>query len=40
MSVSTETLQKIKAQLHAGNSQGLINNDLYSHMTEVFSRIV
>ena len=41
MSISPETLQKIKTQLHASsNVQGAVQSDLYTHLTEVFSRII
>jgi hypothetical protein len=39
MSVSSETLEKIRAQLHEVNNSGSQNN-LYSHLTEVFNRII
>jgi len=41
MSISQETLDKIRKQLHeAKNIGGSVPNDLYSHLTEVFNRIM
>jgi hypothetical protein len=41
MSISSETLDKIRSQLReASNSSGTFQQDLYSHLTEVFNRIV
>jgi hypothetical protein len=41
MSISHETLEKIRKQLHeAKNIGGSVPNDLYSHLTEVFNRIM
>lgn len=41
MSINSETLIKIKQQLHsAQNVTGSVSSDLYNHLTEVFSRIV
>ena len=41
MSISHETLEKIRKQLHAAkNIGGSVPNDLYSHLTEVFNRIM
>ena len=41
MSVSTETLEKLKVQLKAQKDLGTpINGDLYSHLFEVFNRII
>jgi len=41
MSVSLETLERIKAQLKQARDQGSsIKLDLYTHLTEVFNRIM
>jgi len=41
MSISSETLQQIKAQLHtASRHEGSVPSDLYQHLTEVFARII
>lgn len=41
MSISSETLQQIKSQLHqASQHEGAVPADLYQHLTEVFSRII
>lgn len=41
MSISSETLSKIKAQLHAAtHTDGSVPHDLYSHLTEVLGRIM
>jgi hypothetical protein len=41
MSISSETLEKIRSQLReASHSGGSFQQDLYSHLTEVFNRIV
>jgi hypothetical protein len=41
MSVNTETLEKLKVQLKAQKDLGTpINGDLYSHLFEVFNRII
>jgi hypothetical protein len=41
MSISPETLQKIRDQLHeAKQVGGSVSNDLYSHLTAVFNRIM
>ena len=41
MSISSETLDRIRNQLReATNSGGSFYQDLYSHLTEVFHRIV
>ena len=41
MSVSTETLERIKAQLReAKDVGGNVPQDLYTHLTEVFNRIL
>jgi radial spoke head protein 4/6 len=41
MSVSLETLEKLKAQLQQVKDCGApIKADLYSHLTEVFNRIM
>jgi hypothetical protein len=41
MSISPETLQKIRDQLQtAKHVGGAVPSDLYSHLTEVFNRIM
>ncbi len=40
MSLDSNTLWKIKQQLHSGSGQSGVQADLYSHLTEVFSRII
>jgi ABC-type lipoprotein release transport system permease subunit len=41
MSVSLETLERIKAQLKQARDQGsTVKLDLYTHLTEVFNRIM
>ena len=41
MSISVETLDKIREQLReAKNVGGSVPQDLYSHLTEVFNRIM
>lgn len=41
MSINPETLDKIRAQLHeAKNVGGAVPSDLYTHLTEVFNRIM
>lgn len=41
MSVSLETLERIKAQLKQARDHGsTVKMDLYSHLTEVFNRIM
>jgi len=41
MSINPETLEKIRSQLHESkNVGGSVPNDLYSHLTEVFNRIM
>lgn len=41
MSVSLETLEKIKSQLQRARDLGTpIQSDLYTHLTEVFNRIM
>jgi len=41
MSVSQDTLEKIKAQLkEARNCGNSVNLDLYTHLVEVFNRIM
>ena len=41
MSITPETLDRIRDQLHAAKQVGgSVPNDLYSHLTEVFNRIM
>ena len=41
MSISSETLDRIRSQLReATHAGGSFQQDLYSHLTEVFNRIV
>ena len=41
MSVSIDTLERIKAQLRSARDNGsTIKMDLYTHLTEVFNRIM
>jgi hypothetical protein len=41
MSISEQTLERIKAQLRQGKEiGGNVPKDLYSHLTEVFNRIL
>jgi hypothetical protein len=41
MSVSIETLERIKQQLKQARDNGsTIRQDLYTHLTEVFNRII